>query len=237
MEQCVPTVQGHGRMRKIAQRSFVIRSDALVLITQRTLWTKIKILNELCDSEWWTCHAHSSNSCVSEWWAVWFGVMNYHTHSTNCCDSEWWTYQNHSTNTCDSEWKQKLTKINKITCGVSSLHPRALVVVAVISWTTCLMAKVNLLNDRLFCLNSLFKTLRMISEDSVPEFDFELGACVARNHRIAMIAWLSSQDVWHSLVLGNAKHALLRTAHGLGHYEYHAAVSSDALRAQLRCAP
>ena len=56
-------------------------------------------------------------------------------------------------------------------------------VAAVISWTACLMAKVNLLNDRTFCLNSLFKTFRMISEDSVLEFDFELGACVARNHR------------------------------------------------------
>ena len=63
------------------------------------------------------------------------------------------------------------------------MHPRALVVAAVISRTACLMARVNLLNDRTFCLSNPIKTLRMISEDPVPEFDFELGACVARNHR------------------------------------------------------
>ena len=63
------------------------------------------------------------------------------------------------------------------------MHPRALVVAAVISRTACLMARVNLLNDRTFCLSNQIKTLRMISENPVPEFDFELGACVARNHR------------------------------------------------------
>ena len=62
------------------------------------------------------------------------------------------------------------------------MHPRALVVAAVISRTACLMARVNLLNDRTFCLSNPIKTLRMISENPVPEFDFELGACVAGNH-------------------------------------------------------
>ena len=62
-------------------------------------------------------------------------------------------------------------------------HRMALVVAVVISRTACLIAKVNFLNDRTCCLSNPVKTLRVISEDPVLGFDFELGAFVAGNHR------------------------------------------------------
>ena len=62
-------------------------------------------------------------------------------------------------------------------------HRMALVVAVVISRMACFMAKVNFLNGRTWCFSNPVKTLRVISEDPVLEFDFELGAFVAGNHR------------------------------------------------------
>jgi hypothetical protein len=59
----------------------------------------------------------------------------------------------------------------------------ALVVAVVISRMACFMAKVNFLNGRTWCFSNPVKTLRVIGEDPVLEFDFELGAFVARNLR------------------------------------------------------